>query len=449
MPLPVRLVVLNYNGGAFVSRCIEHLTRLDWPPDELDIVLIDNASTDGSTEVVEDRFPSVRVIRNGRNTGFPANNLGLGDLDGVRYVGLVNSDGFVEPGWLRALVDTLDADPALGAAAARMVFAPRFVDLAVDAPATPAGPGDTRELGVMITGVRVDGRDAWADVQVAEGGWGVESGRSGPFRWTAGHAVVRVPLDEGRGSTVRVELELRADTAKKVTLTGVGAPEVVAVDTTPRWFAVTAGGEPYDVIQNAGSIVFDHGSGADRGFGERDGGRFDEATDVFAWCGGSVLLRPAYVEATGAFDERFFLYYEDTDWSWRGRAQGWRYRYAPGAVMRHLHAASSGEGSAVFAYHVERNRLLMLVKNAPAGMAARLALRYVLTTASYARRDVVGPLRRRQRPDPTTVIRRVRSYLGFLRLLPAMLASRRALRTRQTVPDRELMAWLVDSTGPS
>jgi GT2 family glycosyltransferase len=453
MPLPVRLVVLNYNSGAFVGRCIEHLRRLDWPPDELEIVLVDNASTDGSTEEVEARFPEVRVIRNGRNAGFPANNLGLADLDAVRYVGLVNSDGFVEPGWLRALVSTLDADPGLGAAAAKMVFAPRFIDLTLDTTASPAAPGDDRELGVMITGVRVDGRDAWSDAQVAEGGWGVESGRRGPFRWTARHAVVRVPVDDGLGdaapspATVRVELELQADTPKKVTLTGTGVPEVVEVDSTPRWCTAMASGEPYDVIQNAGSIVFDHGSGADRGFGERDAGQFDDATEIFAWCGGSVLLRPEYVRATGAFDPRFFLYYEDTDWSWRGRAQGWRYRYAPGAVMRHLHAASSGEGSDVFAYHVERNRLLMLVKNAPAPMAARLVVRYLLTTLSYARRDIVGPLRRRQRPHPTTVIRRVRSYLGFLRLLPAMLASRRALRRRQTVPDDRLTAWLVDSAA--
>jgi GT2 family glycosyltransferase len=446
-PRPVRLIVLNYNGGAFLDRCLDHLHRLDWPPDELEIVVVDNASVDGSADGIETRFPGVRVIRNGRNDGFPANNLGLADLDGVRYVGLVNNDGFVEAGWLRALVAALDAEPDLGAAAAKMVFGPRFVDLAIDTPAASPGPGDPRELGVMITGVRVGGEDRWSDAHLAEGGWGVERSRSGPFRWTAGHAVLRVPADGVRAHgpvEVEVEVELRADSPRKVTLTGAGDPEVVAVDGTPRWFRVTAGGDAYDVVQNAGSIVFADGAGADRGFGERDTGQFDDAAEVFAWCGGSVLLRPDYVRRTGAFDERFFLYYEDTDWSWRGRAQGWRYRYVPGAVMRHLHAATSGEGSPVFAYHVERNRLLMLVKNAPAGLAARQVLRYVLVTASYARRDVVGPLRRRRRPDPTVVVRRIRSFLGFLRLLPAMVADRRRLRARQSVPDRELLAWLVE-----
>ena len=92
---------------------------------------------------------------------------------------------------------------------------------------------------------------------------------------------------------------------------------------------------------------------------------------MFAWCGGSVLLRPAYLADVGLFDDDFFLYYEDTDLSWRGRSRGWRYRYVPEARARHVHAASTGEGSPVFQHYVERNRLLMLVKNAPPRLACR------------------------------------------------------------------------------
>ena len=57
-----------------------------------------------------------------------------------------------------------------------------------------------------------------------------------------------------------------------------------------------------------------------------------------------------------------------------GPAVGWRYRYVPGAVVRHEHAATSGEGSDLFRYFVERNRLLMLAKDAPVRMAVRAAL---------------------------------------------------------------------------
>jgi N-acetylglucosaminyl-diphospho-decaprenol L-rhamnosyltransferase len=111
--------------------------------------------------------------------------------------------------------------------------------------------------------------------------------------------------------------------------------------------------------------------------------------------------------------------------------------------VRHLHAASSVEGSEVFAYHVERNRLLMLVKDAPAAMAAREVVRFGLVTASYVRRDVVRKALARRRPELLVVRRRVISFVGFLRLLPAMLRTRRQLRRRQQVSDADLVAWLV------
>lgn len=104
MPAPspgrVRLVVLNYDGGPLRTRCFEHLHALDWPPEQLELVLVDNASTDGSADAVAASFPDVRVLWNLRKTGFPANNLGLTDLERIRYVGLVNNDGLVATTWL-------------------------------------------------------------------------------------------------------------------------------------------------------------------------------------------------------------------------------------------------------------------------------------------------------------------------------------------------------------
>ena len=87
--------------------------------------------------------------------------------------------------------------------------------------------------------------------------------------------------------------------------------------------------KPFDVINNAGSALYPGGYGGDRGFLERDAGQYDEPAEVFAWCGGAVLLSKAYLDDVGLFDERLFLYYEDTDLSWRGRLRGWRYVYEP------------------------------------------------------------------------------------------------------------------------
>ncbi len=69
--------------------------------------------------------------------------------------------------------------------------------------------------------------------------------------------------------------------------------------------------------------------------------------------------------------------------------------------------------------------------------------RYLLTTLSYARRDLVAPVLGGHRPRPTIVRRRAKSFVDFLRLLPRALASRRRIRRAATVADGELLAWQV------
>jgi GT2 family glycosyltransferase len=445
-PPRVRLVVLNYNGGDHVVRCVEALTKLDWPAERLDLVVVDNASRDGSDRTVEERFGgAVRLVRNAVNTGFPANNLALRDLDGCDYVGLVNPDAFVEPGWLRPLVDALEADPELGAASARMLFADRFVDVEIGSPTFAPGAGDPRALGVRISGLRVAGVDRWRDVQVAEGGWGIEHDRSGgTYQWTRARAVVRVPVGDGQQPPGEAELRLSTEKPKTVVLRCGDHVVEARVGTKPSWIAVPLdGATPHDVVNNVGSVVFDDGYGADRGYLEADRGQYDEAVDVFAWCGGSVLLRPAYLADVGLLDERFFLYYEDTDLSWRGQSRGWRYRYVPGARVRHIHSASTGEGTKLFQHHVERNRLLVLLKNAPRRVVTRAVWRFLLVTLSYARRDLVRPVLRARRPNPEQVRRRVGSLVGFLRLLPHGLRERRRIRRAATVGAEEIQARLL------
>ena len=439
----VRLVVLNWNGRDHLARCLDALCALDWPEDRVDLVVVDNASTDGSDRIAADH-PRIRLVRNDHNGGFVANNLALRDLDGADYVGLVNADSFVEPGWLAALVAGIEADDRLGAVSARMVFADRFAEVTIASPTfEPPGP-DPRRLGVMVSGVRVDGVDRWRDAQVADGAWGIEHlPDGGTFQWTGEHATVRVPVGDGSVLPGRVEIELAAEGPKSVTVRSGAEVATLAVGRDRAWYAVPVGGRPIDVVQNAGSIVIEGGYGADRGFLEPDTGQYDAPAEVFAWCGGSVLLRPAYLADVGLFDDDFFLYYEDTDLSWRGRSRGWRYRYVPEARARHVHAASTGEGTPVFQHYVERNRLLMLVKNAPARLAADAVWRYGLTTLSYARRDLVAPVLGAHRPRPTIVWRRVRSFADFLRLLPRALAARRRIRRAATVGDAELAAWQV------
>jgi GT2 family glycosyltransferase len=181
-----------------------------------------------------------------------------------------------------------------------------------------------------------------------------------------------------------------------------------------------------EVVNSAGALLTADGYGADRGYLQVDDGRFDEAGDVAAWSGAAVLLSAPYLRDVGVFDERLFLYYEDLELSLRGAARGWRYRCAPASVVRHVHSATIGEHSALARYQNERNRLLVLARHGEPREARRAAVRSLLVTASYARRDIVSPVLRGERPRPTIVGDRVRAFGGYLRLLPGMIRDRDA-----------------------
>jgi GT2 family glycosyltransferase len=214
-----------------------------------------------------------------------------------------------------------------------------------------------------------------------------------------------------------------------------GATTVITVGESPAAHAVKLEGPALSVIDNAGSVLRRDLYGADRGHLRRDDGSFDEPVEVFSWYGGSSLLSVAYVEEMGGFYGPLFMYYEDLDLAWRGRLAGWRYRYVPQSVALHVHSASSVEGSSFSQYYGERNRLVVVCRNAPVGKALTSVFRYLLSTASYARRDLASPLLRGERPRPEMVKRRLRSFFGFLRLSPEVVMHRlRARRIRRVDP---------------
>jgi GT2 family glycosyltransferase len=201
-------------------------------------------------------------------------------------------------------------------------------------------------------------------------------------------------------------------------------------------------------IQNAGSLLLSDGSGADRGFHERDTGQYQRREEVFGACGAAVLYRREMLEDVGGFDETFFNYYEDTDLSWRMRLRGWKVLYEPAAVVHHVHTGSSGEWSPFFTFHVDRNRLFMILKNAPPEMVLQSVGHFAGLSGKNAARTLLGrvtqPPRTLQQADlgPGRARIHVDVVRSVLRHMPEMLAKRRTIRGRRTVGDSEIEKWL-------
>ena len=105
------IVILNLNGRHHLAPCFETLQKLDYPEDRFEVILIDNASTDGSREELRSRHSWVRLIENDRNVGFSVGcNQGASAAPDAEVVVFLNNDMRVEPGWLRELVSPLVRD---------------------------------------------------------------------------------------------------------------------------------------------------------------------------------------------------------------------------------------------------------------------------------------------------------------------------------------------------
>jgi len=99
----VTVIICNWNGGDYVGRCLRALESQTYS--DFRVVVVDNASTDGSPERIERDFPAVKLVRAGANLGFAGgNNLGFRYAAGSEWVALLNPDAFAEPAWLESLV---------------------------------------------------------------------------------------------------------------------------------------------------------------------------------------------------------------------------------------------------------------------------------------------------------------------------------------------------------
>jgi GT2 family glycosyltransferase len=117
----VSIVIVTWNGKRVVSQCLESL--LQYGDDaSVQIIVVDNASTDGTPEMVRELYPHVQLIQNRSNLGFAkANNLGIEQCRG-KYVALINSDVKVPSGCLEKMIDYMDQNPTIGMLGPKMLL---------------------------------------------------------------------------------------------------------------------------------------------------------------------------------------------------------------------------------------------------------------------------------------------------------------------------------------
>jgi len=322
----VSVIVVTWNGLAYLPDCLDSLAAQTYPA--LEVVVVDNGSTDGSVEYLRGRGPGrLHLVESPRNLGFAGgNNLGIRASKGA-YLALLNNDAAADPEWVEALVNAAEADPTVGMCASRI------------------------------------------------------------------HVWKRP-----------------------------------------------------DLLDGAGLVVSGDGIGRGRGRLEADGERYQRGADVLLPSACAALYRRSMLDEVGLFDEDFFAYCEDTDLGLRARIAGWRCRYVPGAVARHHYSGSTAPHSAFKAFHVERNRIWVVVKCFPPGLAvASLAYtlgRYALQLyAAVSGRGAAAKLAAQQAPWVLAGII-VRAWWAALARLPEMWRRRRAVWSVGKISRRELTRLL-------
>lgn len=121
-----------------------------------------------------------------------------------------------------------------------------------------------------------------------------------------------------------------------------------------------------------GEIDWKNVYGKTRGVDEVDKGQYERTEETDFATGTCIFLSRKVLETVGLFDEKYFMYYEDTDLSQRIKTRGFSVLYIPTAVVWHKVAQSSGIGSGLNDYYTTRNRLLFGMRYA--GLRTRFAL---------------------------------------------------------------------------
>ncbi len=295
----ISVAVLTYNGRRYLSDCLSSLRAQTL--DDLDVVVVDNGSTDGTEEALR-AFPWVRTHRVERNVGVARGlNECLRQCPG-EFVVLLNNDTVVEPDWAGRLYEAISLDESIAACDSTIVY--------------------YDEPGAV---------------------------------WSAG-------ADYSIAGTVHPRTEV---------------PSLESGAVSPTFAAV----------------------------------------------GCAAIYRRRALERVGEFDGDFFLGFEDIDWSFRARLQGYEIGTALRAKVYHKVSATIGRHSESYVYYGQRNVTSVYLKNMPGKLLAKywpLHVVYALGgTVYYAKRDRLGAF--------------VKAKFAVVKDLMMIVRKRRGIQARRTV----------------
>jgi len=204
-----------------------------------------------------------------------------------------------------------------------------------------------------------------------------------------------------------------------------------------------------NLIDSVGILIYSDGGGTNRGHREIDNRQYDKAEEVFGACAGAALYTRKMLEdikyKNEFFDNLFFAYYEDLDLAWRARLKGWKSVSCPKAIVYHIHSATCISYSPFKAFHVNRNRFFVIIKNFSFEYFLKA---FFLTPMRYLR--LLNSIRIKKGPSyklkektnifaPFLIV--LKGWISVLWNLPKILAKRHYIQKNKKVSNKKIKEW--------
>ena len=102
----VSIIIPHFNGEEILTECLDNLKNATYP--DIEIIVVNNASTDSSTDFIRDEYPNINLIENDQNLGYAGGcNQGSEQAQG-KYLIFLNNDTIQDPGWIEPLVSIME-----------------------------------------------------------------------------------------------------------------------------------------------------------------------------------------------------------------------------------------------------------------------------------------------------------------------------------------------------
>jgi len=430
----VSVITVNFNGKKFLDSLIKSLNNQTFPPDE--IIVVDNCSSDGSVQYLRENHPKVIVIESPQNLGFAGgNNLGVNNA-GNDLLAFINNDAVAEIDWLKnfifAWIKAQSVDSKISVISPKITFYTPFVRFKFGTETTIPNNIDLRGLGIAIDlkQTRIDGCEYLKPIAI-EGFYGAEQWHDGrSVRWSKEVAELYLPVNENFSADTTLILVAMSSQE-------LGQVKIWCEDRLVGEFNLKNEFQEIKIkipkriikssnwlINNAGSSLDSNGNVSDIGFNLFDEQKFNIAGFVDAFCGCSFFTSKKVFEDFNGFDETFFMYYEDTDLSWRLKKAGQKILYEPKSIVRHIHAGTGGEWSSAFRYYVTRNHSLNIYKNASLKVIVKTVLKSIIKIIDNINIETAILLKRKKLDEMTVCEIEQFALLDALKLLPETIIKR-------------------------